>query len=261
MDPDPGDSIRYRVGLRRRHADLHEANPTHTYTQRGRFTAVLTRDRLVRQDGRDEHGDHRRQHQPDDRRSTAGRGRHVRLRRQHPVQGHGHRSGGRRRRLRRRPGDVRARSRHARPRRGVQDRLHAASCRRSPTTSRTAATCSASSASRYTDKGGPGGVPTLTTISQMQIRQKQAAGRARRQPVRARTTATNTDERRRRAPRQPRAGRLAPAQRPVQPGQHQLGHVPRGRHRRPAARAGLAAGRGRDPHRTRSPGRSWRRPT
>ncbi|MBE2318615.1 ThuA domain-containing protein [Solirubrobacter sp. CPCC 204708] len=42
MDPDPLDSIRYEWDFGDGSPISTEANPTHTYTQRGRFTAVLT---------------------------------------------------------------------------------------------------------------------------------------------------------------------------------------------------------------------------
>ena len=81
-----------------------------------------------------------------------------------------------------------------------------ACCTPSRTTSPTAATSSASIRRRYTDKGGGGGAPSLTTTGQHEIRQKH-------QEVEfvvnqsGTNTATNTDgDRRRRAPRQPRAG-------------------------------------------------------
>ena len=96
--------------------------------------------------------------------------------------------------------------------------------------------------------------PALTTTGQHNIRQKhQEVEFAVNQS--GTNTATTPTAGRRRAPRQPRGGRLDPAQRAVQPGEHQLDHVPRGGRRRRSHR-GLAARGGRDPpgldHRVRS---------
>ena len=85
----------------------------------------------------------------------------------------GHRPGGRHDQLLRRPGDVRARPRHARPRRGRHDRLHrrAADGRR-PTSSHGGNVFGVISAT-YTDHGvGHDNVQTLSTTGQTQIRQK-----------------------------------------------------------------------------------------
>ena len=108
-DADPGDSISFEWDFGDGTAALDRPEPDHTYTARGRYTAVLTVTDSSGQDHLREHGDHGRQHEPDGGREHAGRGRHVRLRRRHPVHGHGHRPGGRGDQLLRRPGHVRAR--------------------------------------------------------------------------------------------------------------------------------------------------------
>ena len=100
LDEDPGESIRYEWDFGDGSPISEEANPTHTYTKPGRFTAVAHRDRLVGQAHVDEHADHGRQHRADGRRQPPDRGRHVRLRRPDPVRGHGHRPGGRHRPVR-----------------------------------------------------------------------------------------------------------------------------------------------------------------
>ena len=109
LDEDPGDSIRYEWDFGDGSPISTEPNPTHVYTQRGRFTAVLTvfdssgektstsTVITARQHRADGHGRRRR--------STAA----VLLRRRARVQGHGHRSGGPDDRLQRRHGQVRAR--------------------------------------------------------------------------------------------------------------------------------------------------------
>ncbi len=157
LDDDPGDSIRFEWDFGDGSAISTEANPSHTYTQAGRYTAVLTRVRLLREEGRDEHDHHGGQHQPDRRGDRAARRRDVLVRRHDPVQGDRHRSGGPVDQLQRRHGDVRARPRHARPRRAELDRLHRVPADRSPTTSRTAATCSASSARPTPTRAAPAG--------------------------------------------------------------------------------------------------------
>ena len=103
----------------------------------------------------------------------------------------------------------------------------------------------------YTDHGvAHDNVQTLSTTSQNQIRQKH-------QEVEfvvnqsGTNTATNNDggptpAEPGRPPRQPRGGRLDPAQRAVQPAEHQLDHVT-GSRTRPRAHRGLAAGGDRDP--------------
>ena len=143
LDEDPGDSIRYEWDFGDGSAHSTEANPTHTYTKAGRYTAVLT---VTDSSGKKTStstvitvGNT----SPTVVVDSAAGGWHVRLRRQHPVQGDRHRPRGRVDQLQRRPGHVRARPRHARPRRGRHDGLHRASCTPTPATSPTAATCSA----------------------------------------------------------------------------------------------------------------------
>ncbi len=75
-----------------------------------------------------------------------------------PVHGHGDRPRGRPGRLLARRRDIRARARHARPRRGGQDGLLRARCRRWPRTRRTAATSPAASP-RPTPTRAPMGSP------------------------------------------------------------------------------------------------------
>ena len=65
LDEDPGESIRYEWDFGDGSPISEEANPTHTYTKPGRFTAMLTRDRLLGQAHVDQHADHRGQHRPD----------------------------------------------------------------------------------------------------------------------------------------------------------------------------------------------------
>ena len=146
-DPDPADSITLRVGPRRqRDGRLGRAQPdVHLHRQR-RLHGPPDGHRLQRQDGVGEHDDHGRQHLSDGERHRAGRGRVVRLRRQHPVLGHRQRPRGRADRLLAGRGDLRPRSRHARPRRGDRQPVAPARCRPRPGTSPTAATSSASSA-------------------------------------------------------------------------------------------------------------------
>ena len=81
-----------RVGLRRqRHGRLGRAEPdVHLHDERAVHGEAL-RDRLERQGRLGEHDDHGRQHRADGDRHRAGRRRDVRVRRQHPVHGHGHR--------------------------------------------------------------------------------------------------------------------------------------------------------------------------
>ena len=109
LDEDPGDSIRYEWDFGDGSPISTEPNPTHVYTQRGRFTAVLT---VIDSSGPadvDEHDHHERQHRSDDHDRGAARRRPVLLRRRAGVQGHGHRSGGPDDRLQGRHGQVRAR--------------------------------------------------------------------------------------------------------------------------------------------------------
>ena len=161
-----------RLGLRRRvaaldgsesGAHLHRARPLH-----GRADGHG----LVGEVDCGEHGDHGREHEPDGCREHTGRGRHVRLRRRHPVHGRGHRSGGRCDRLFGHPGHVRARPRHARTRRGDHDWLfgRAAHRRRRRTARRQ---CVRIVSATYTDHGvAHDNVQTLSTTGQQQIRQK-----------------------------------------------------------------------------------------
>ena len=85
----------------------------------------------------------------------------------------------------------------------------------------------------YTDHGGTGGVPALTTVGAEPDPPEAARGRARPQPVRH----EHGREQRRRPQRasepghaswQPLGRRLDPAQRAVQPAEHRLRHVPSG---------------------------------
>ena len=103
LDEDPGDSIRFEWDFgdgspisdrAQPDAHLHAARPLH-----GRADG----DRLLGQADLDEHDHHRRQHQPDGRRSNAPLdGGTFAFGDKHPVQGHGHRPGGPVDRLRRR---------------------------------------------------------------------------------------------------------------------------------------------------------------
>ena len=94
-DADPGDSIRFEWDFDGNGTvDSVEPNPTFTYTTRGRYTARLT---VLDSSGKSsgEHDDHGRQLVADGDGDDSGRGRHVRVRREHPVHGQRHRSGGR----------------------------------------------------------------------------------------------------------------------------------------------------------------------
>ena len=78
LDQDPGDSIRYEWDFGDGSPISEEANPTHTYTQAGQYTAVLS---VIDSTGKkhvDLHVDHRRQHRAGDHDRDPGRGRHVR---------------------------------------------------------------------------------------------------------------------------------------------------------------------------------------
>ena len=88
------------------------------------------------------------------------------FRRHHPVLGHGHATRGRADRLQPGRGDVRARPRLARSRRGDSSPGAPARCPLTRRTSRTAATLFGVVSASYTDLGGPGGVPALTTVDQ-----------------------------------------------------------------------------------------------
>ena len=109
LDEDPGDSIRYEWNFGDGSPISTEPNPTHVYTQRGRFTAVLTVfDSSGEQTSTSTVITSGNTAPTVDGRGAAGR-RHVLLRRQARVQGHGHRSGGPDDQLQRRHGQVRAR--------------------------------------------------------------------------------------------------------------------------------------------------------
>ena len=122
-DADPGDSISFDWDFGDGTAHSIDPNPTHTYTTRGRYTVVLTVSDSSGLSAGQQTTITAGNIEPDGGREHAGRGRHVRLRRRHPVHGHRHRPGGRGDRLLRRPGHVRARPRHARARRGRHDGL------------------------------------------------------------------------------------------------------------------------------------------
>ena len=93
LDPDPGDTIRFEWDFGDGSPISTEANPTHTYTQPGRFTAILrvfdssgkqtstSTSITVGQHHPDDHGQHRR--------STGGT---FAFGDTDPVRGHGHRS-------------------------------------------------------------------------------------------------------------------------------------------------------------------------
>ena len=110
LDEDPGESIRYEWDFGDGSPISEEANPTHTYTKPGRFTATLT---VIDSSGKRTStstpitvGNTA----PDGDRDGPDRGRDVRLRRQDPVRGDRHRSGGRHRPVLGDPHHVRARA-------------------------------------------------------------------------------------------------------------------------------------------------------
>ena len=231
-DADQGDSIRFEWDFDGNGTvDSVEPNPTFTYTTPGQYTAKLDGDRLERQDRLGEHHDHGRQHRPDGHGQHAGRGRDVRVRRQHPVHGHGHRSGGRADQLLR----VEVTFVLGHDTHGHAEASTTGCTGVLPTLAEDVShggnVFGVISAS-YTDLGGGGGVPALTTVDQNQIRQKRQEVENVAQPERHERG--DLDRRRRRLPaRQPQRGRLDRAQRPVQPAEHRLDHVPGdGRHRR-----------------------------
>ena len=117
----------------------------HVYTTHGRYTVHLTVTDSSGKSAGQQMTITAGNTSPTVDRDDAGRRRHVHLRQRHPVHGDGHRSGGRRDPVRQREhrGHVRARPRHARPRRGGHDRLHRRAAHDRRATSRTAATCSA----------------------------------------------------------------------------------------------------------------------
>ena len=102
LDDDPGDSIRFEWDFGDGSPLSTEANPTHTYTQRGRYTAVPDGDRLLGPQTSTSTVITVGNTSPTVAITAPAGGRDVRLRRQDPVRRHGHRSRGRRRRLRRR---------------------------------------------------------------------------------------------------------------------------------------------------------------
>ena len=143
VDEDPGDSIRFEWDFGDGSPISTESNPTHVYTQRGRFTARLTVFDSSGQQTSTSTVITVGNTTATITISAAARGRDLRVRRQDPVLRVGGRPRGRRRavltrsRSRLCSGTTRTATRRS-PRRAA-----AASCRRSPRTSRTAATCSA----------------------------------------------------------------------------------------------------------------------
>ena len=262
-DEDPGDSIRFEWDFGDGSPISTEANPTHIYTKAGRYTAVLSVYRLLRAEDLDEHGHHGGQHQPD-RGSTA------------PLDG-GMFSFGDKIQYKVTVTDpedpsincndvqvtfVLGHDTHGHAE--EQHRLHRLPADRSPRTSRTAATCSASSArATPTRAARAAAAPPLTDDQPDPDPPEASGGRVRRQPVRHEHGDQHRRRGARRAPRQPRGGRLAPAERSVQPVPDRHGHVPRGRRGR-GPHGGLAAGGDRGPsgldHRPdRRPRRTWSR--
>ena len=172
-DADPGDSIRFEWDFDGNGTvDSVEPNPTHTYTTRGQYTAKLT---VIDSSGKSrlgEHDDHGRQHRADGDRQRAGRRRDVRVRRQHPVHGHGHRP---------EDGAINCANVAVTFVLGHDTHGHAEASSNGcsgvlPTdaddVSHGGNVFGVISAS-YTDSGGAGGVPPLTTVAQNQIRQKR----------------------------------------------------------------------------------------
>ena len=241
-DPDPADALTYEWDFDGDGTvDSTEATASHTYTAAGVYTAKLTVTDSSGKTGVGEHDDHGRQHLADGDRQRAGRGWAVRVRREHPLRGHGHRSRGQRDRLRPRRGHVRARARLARPRRGDADRLLrlAADAGRRRVARRQRVGRGERHICRHRGRRRhPAAVHDLPD----QHPAEAPAGRVRAQPV-GDEHRPDVRRGRRTAPRQPGQRRLDRAERADQPAQHRLGHVPGGRHRRrPHCR--LAAGSG-----------------
>ena len=175
LDEDPGDSIRFEWNFGDGSPISTEPNPTHTYTQRGRFTAVLTVFDSSGEKTIDEHDHHRRATRAPTVTVDGAAGRRpVLLRRRAGVQGH--RSPTRRTRrstaTTSRSRSCSATTRTATPmqsRNGCRGFLPTDAddvvARRQRVRRRSAPT--------YTDKGAAGGVPSLTTTSQIQVRQKR----------------------------------------------------------------------------------------
>ena len=127
--PGPGDSIRFAWDFDGDGTvDSTDPNPSYTYTANGVYTAKLTVTDSSGKTDTKTTDDHGRQHGADGRRSTRRSTATSSTGARHPVHGHGHRPRGRADRLLAGRGHVRARARHARPRRGQRERLlrHAA---------------------------------------------------------------------------------------------------------------------------------------
>ena len=206
LDEDPGDSIRYEWDFGDGSPLSLEANPQHVYTKAGRYTAVLSVIDSLGQEDVDEHGHHGGQHQPDRGRHRAARRWPVLLRRQDPVQGHGHRSGGSVDQLQRRHvtfvlgHDTHGHAERAR-------RAAPGSCRPMPATSPMAATCSASSAPATPTRvaGRQRGGSVAVDDEPDPDPPEASGGRVRRQPVRYGHGGQHRRPRHRRASRQPGA--------------------------------------------------------
>ncbi len=239
-----------RLGLRRRHRRTRSTRTRRTPTRSAAATRRSSRSPTrPASPARPEHDDHGREHEPDGGREHAGRGRHVRLRQRHPVHGHGHRPGGRDDRLLRGPGHVRARPRHARPRRGRHDRLlrRAAHGRRRRVARRQRVRRRQRDVHRPRRRARQRPDPEHDLASSRSARSTRRSSSSSTSPARTRprTPTAPPPGSAGRAPRQPRGRRLDPAQRAVQPAEHQLGHVPRRGHGH--ADAGLADGGDRGP--------------
>ena len=172
-DADPADSISFAWDFDGNGTtDSIDAAPTHVYTTTGQYTARLTVTDTSGKTGFASTVITVGNTAPSVTVTTPTRGRHLRLRRLHPVRGDGERPGGRADRLQPRcsspssSGTTRTATPRTRPR-------VARACSRPPwTTCRTAATCSGSSVATYTDHGD-GAVPALTTTDQVEIRQRR----------------------------------------------------------------------------------------
>ena len=249
-DPDPGDSISFEWDFDGNGTtDSIDPNPTFTYTTTGQFTAKLTVTDSSGKTGSASTVDHRRQHRADGRpstsRSRAGRSPSA----THPVHRHGQRPGGRPDRLRRvevtfvlghdthghaeatrpaapgrcrpTPSDVVARRQRLRR---DQRLVHRPRRRRRP----------------GADDDRPEPDPPEAPGGRVRVDQSGT------------NTAPHRRRRRRAAARQPRQRRLDRAQRPVQPAEHQLDHVPASR-AADGARPGRSSSARRDPRRRRRP--------